>query len=149
MRSFFRNGIATIAVAGSVALFAAEAFQQFPTLGHRSMSDGAEDAADETTGSVGAASILRGRLPLTEEQRERIYRGVMRFPDAVRRDARAPELADKLSSDALLQDLPASVTEEIPLLHAHKFVKLDDRILLVDPASRAVVAMIPRYRLLP
>ena len=39
--------------------------------------------------------------------------------------------------------------EEIPLLDAQKFVKLNDRILVVDPASRVVVAMIPRYRLLP
>jgi hypothetical protein len=30
----------------------------------------------------------------------------------------------------------------------HKFVKFDDRILVVDPASRQVVAMIPRYKLL-
>jgi hypothetical protein len=28
-------------------------------------------------------------------------------------------------------------------------VKFDDRIVVVDPASRLVVAMIPRYRLLP
>jgi hypothetical protein len=59
------------------------------------------------------------------------------------------ELADALPSDERLQDLPASVTGEIPLLRAHKFVKLDDRILLIDPASRVVVAMIPRYKLLP
>src|ERR1700730_7346652 len=142
MRFSFRNGIATIAVAGFVGLVEAETFQQFPSLGHRSASDSAEDTADETTGSVGAASVRRGRLPLTDEQRERIYRGVMRFPDAVRRDARGAGLADKLSSDELLQDLPASVIEEIPRLHDHKFVKLDDRILLVEPSSRVVVAMI-------
>jgi hypothetical protein len=28
-------------------------------------------------------------------------------------------------------------------------VKFDDRIVVVDPASRLVVAMIPRYKLLP
>jgi hypothetical protein len=28
-------------------------------------------------------------------------------------------------------------------------VKFDDRILVVDSASRVVVAMIPRYKLLP
>jgi hypothetical protein len=74
---------------------------------------------------------------------------MMRFPDAVRGDARVPELADAPPSDERLQDSPASVTGEIPLLRAHKFVKLDDRILLIDPASRVVVAVIPRYKLLP
>jgi hypothetical protein len=62
---------------------------------------------------------------------------------------RNPCLADRLSSDEPTQDLPESLVQEIPLLHAYKFIKLDDRILLVDPASRMVVAMIPRYRLLP
>ena len=47
-----------------------------------------------------------------------------------------------------MQDLPASLTREIPLVRGHKFVKFDDRIVVVDPASRLVVAMIPRYKLL-
>jgi hypothetical protein len=39
--------------------------------------------------------------------------------------------------------------ENIPLVQGHKFVKFDDRIVVVEPASRTVVALIPRYRLLP
>ena len=145
MRFFLRKGVATIAVIGCIGLVAAAGL----LFGARPASDGAEDTAYETTGSVGTMSTNRGNLPLTDEQRERIYQAVVRFPDAARAGARAPELADRLPSDEPLQDLPASVTGEIPLLHAHKFVKLDDRILLIDPASRVVVAMIPRYRLLP
>ena len=49
----------------------------------------------------------------------------------------------------VVHDLPAGVVGEIPLLRGYKFVKLDDRILLVSPADRAVVGEIPRYRLLP
>jgi hypothetical protein len=30
-----------------------------------------------------------------------------------------------------------------------QIVKFDDRIVVVDPASRLVVAMIPRYKLVP
>jgi hypothetical protein len=48
-----------------------------------------------------------------------------------------------------LHDLPAGVVGEIPLLRGYEFVKLDERILLVSPADRAVVGEIPRYRLLP
>ena len=47
-----------------------------------------------------------------------------------------------------LQDLPPIVTRRIPLVGGYKFVKLEDRILLVDPADRAVVAQIPRYKLI-
>jgi hypothetical protein len=48
-----------------------------------------------------------------------------------------------------IQDLPADVTRNIPMVQGHKFVKFDDRILIVNSASRLVVAMIPRYKLLP
>ena len=45
------------------------------------------------------------------------------------------------------QPLPEIVTRRIPLVGNYKFVKFDDRILLVDPDNREVVAQIPRYKL--
>ena len=45
-----------------------------------------------------------------------------------------------------MQDLPLTLMENIPLVQGHKFVKFDDRIVVVEPASRTVVALIPRYR---
>jgi hypothetical protein len=149
MRSSLHRGIAIVAVIGCIGVVAAATLQDPTVFGERSASDGAKDTAYETTGRAGAMGSMRGNLPLTDEQRDRVYQGVLRFPDVARGAARAPELADKLASDAPMQDLPASVIEEIPLLRAHKFVKLDDRILLIEPGSRVVVAMIPRYRLLP
>lgn len=86
-------------------------------------------------------------LLLTDEERHRVYQGLMRFPDVASKDAL--DLADKVPGSAPLQDLPANVTAAIPLVRGHKFMKLEDRILLVEPASRVVVAMIPRYKLLP
>jgi len=143
MRSLFGNRLVSFVVLASLALLAAEAARNRLVPTQRAAGNAMEDVADETTGSVGIV------LPLNDEQRERIYRGVMHYPDTARADARADALPGALWSDKLLQDLPASVTGEIPLMREHKFVKLDDRILLVDPARRAVVAMIPRYRLLP
>src|SRR5262249_1121298 len=86
---------------------------------------------------------------LSDEQRGRIYEDVMRIADAPVAQAPAPALADALPGGVAMQDLPASVTREFPLVRDHKFVKFDDRIVVVDPASRLVVAMIPRYKLLP
>ena len=105
---------------------------------------------DETTGSVARPGRRAGaELALSDEQRGRIYEGVMRIADAPVAAAPAPALADALPSGVAMQDLPASVTREIPLVRGHKFVKFDDRIVVVDPKSRVVVAMIPRYKLLP
>jgi hypothetical protein len=105
---------------------------------------------DETTGSVGGGKRASAGLALSDEQRGRIYEGVMRVSNApVAHAAPAPAVADALPSGVALQDLPAGVTREIPLVDGHKFVKFDDRIVVVEPKSRVVVAMIPRYKLLP
>ena len=118
-------------------------------LGSDSSSD--RDAAamedDETTGSRpdGRAGLA---LELSEEQRSRVYESVMKMPSSPTAALPPPDIAEALPSGVPLQDLPSVVTHEVPLLEGHKFVKFDDRILLVDPSSRLVVAMIPRYRLL-
>ena len=119
--------------------------------GHRGVGDSDASAMDETTGSVGSPGAKRAgaELALSDEQRGRIFDSVMRIPDAPVAEAPAPALADALPSEVPMQDLPASVTREIPLVQGHKFVKFDDRIVVVNPASRLVVAMIPRYKLLP
>jgi hypothetical protein len=118
--------------------------------GPRGVGDTDASAMDETTGSVSPGAKRAGaELALSDEQRGRIYEGVMRIPDAPVAQAPAPALADALPRGVAMQDLPAGVTRDIPLVRGHKFVKFDDRIVVVDPASRLVVAMIPRYKLLP
>jgi hypothetical protein len=138
----FRS-IAVIAMTGSIALVTLEIVRDVPN----SVWHSADGRIYETTGSVDP--IGPPRLSLSDEQRERIHGSLVGFPDALSRNAQEAALADQLSSDEPTQDLPERLTQEIPLLHAYKFVKLNDRILLIDPASRVVVAMIPRYRLLP
>jgi hypothetical protein len=111
---------------------------------------------EEATGSIGlrdwapvSPRARRAMLPLSDEQRGHIFDQVMRMPNAPVADAPAPEVADALPAGVLMQDLPAGVTNDIPQVQGHKFVKFDDRILVVNPASRLVVAMIPRYKLIP
>jgi hypothetical protein len=137
------RAIAAIAAIASVALLATP----LPSLPKRD-SHSPNTAAYETTGSVGSKATGKETLRLSAEQCERIYRGLMEFPDASHRETRKPELADKIPSEQPLADFPENLTQEIPVLHARKFLKLEDRILLIDPISRVVVAMIPRYRVL-
>jgi hypothetical protein len=139
-----RRGAIAITLVACVGLAAAQT-------GRRGVGDTVGSAMDETTGSVAPPGGKRAgaELALSDEQRGRIYEGVMRIADAPVAQAPAPALADALPSGVAMQDLPASVTQEIPLVRGHKFVKFDDRIVVVDPASRLVVAMIPRYKLLP
>jgi hypothetical protein len=126
----------------AVALLASALFSSQPELGRPSA------AAYETTGSISAAAPRGEILPLSDEERERIYRGLLDFPDAPRSDARKPELADTVAIDEPMQKLPEYLTREMPVLDGHRFLKLEDRIVLIDPATRLVVATMPRYRLL-
>jgi len=103
-------------------------------------------AMEETTGG---GKGVAAELTLSDEQRGRFYEAVMRIPNASVVDEPAPAVADALPSAVPLQDLPAGIVREIPLVRGHKFVKFDDRIVVVDPKSRVVVAMMPRYKLLP
>ena len=106
-------------------------------------------AMKETTGSIGDGQRATGELALSEEERGRLYEGIMRIADAWVANVPAPAVADALPSGVPLHDLPAGMAQEIPQVEGHTFVKFDDRIVVVDPKSRVVVAMIPRYKLLP
>ncbi len=141
----WRLGLAAISLAACFGLAAAAQIGRAGRGGER--IDGW--AMDETTGSVGGGKHARAELALSDEQRGRIYEGVMGIPDAPDASAPPPAVADALPQGVPMQDLPAGVTREIPLVQGHKFVKFDDRIVVVEPRSRVVVAMIPRYRLLP
>jgi hypothetical protein len=139
-----RRGAIAFTLVACVGLAAAQT-------GRHGVGDTDASAMDETTGTVASPGGRRAgaELALSDEQRGRIYEGVMGVADAPVAQVPAPALADALPSGVAMQDLPASVTREIPLVRGHKFVKFDDRIVVVDPASRLVVAMIPRYKLLP
>jgi len=127
--SFLRHGMSLIILMAFVVFAAA----RHPSLSRDTTMDFAKRAVSE----------------LSDEQRSRIFDGVMRISDAPVTEVAAPEVAGSLREDVPLQDLPNDIIREIPLVHGHKFVKFDDRILVVSSVSRLVVAMIPRYKLLP
>jgi hypothetical protein len=146
-RLFVHEGIAGMVAIGCIGALLATAGQHFWTAG--AAGGGAEAPAYETTGGVDAGSAGGRSLSLSDEGRELVYRYVQAFPDVGPGSARPLGVSERVSDRQELQDLPTILTETIPLLRGYKVVKLDDRILLIDPASREVVVMLPRYRLLP
>jgi hypothetical protein len=138
-RSAFLFGLAGLCLAAAIALGAGRIASR-PDL-----SAAADRNWDDVTGTIGG-SASASSLPLTDEQRGHIFDGIMKLPDAPVAELPAPAAATALPSSVALQELPASVTREIPMVQGYKFVKLDDRILLVSPVDRSVVAEMPRYR---
>ena len=100
------------------------------------------------SGSMTVDSTKSAVPEFSDQERGRIFDGVMRISDAPVTEIAAPDVADPLPEDVPMQELPPDLVGKIPLVRGHKFVKLDDRILVVSSASRLVVAMIPRYKLL-
>ena len=106
-------------------------------------------AAHSGLSNIMTVDSAKNAVPeFSDEERGRIFDGVMRILDAPVTEMAAPEVADPLPEDVPMQELPPDLVGEIPLVRGYKFVKFDDRILVVSSASRLVVAMIPRYKLL-
>jgi hypothetical protein len=73
-------------------------------------------------------------LAISDEQRGHIFEIIMRISDAPVANGPTPEITDALPEQVPMQDLPAEVSQDVPIVH---------------PSSRLVVAMIPRYKLMP
>jgi hypothetical protein len=103
------------------------------------------DIETEVTGSINLAA--GPRLSLSDEQRGLIFLGVINLPDVPELAMRAPQPGVPLAQTVELHEIPAMVTRRIPEVGGYKFVKLEDRILLVSAETRQVETMIPRYKL--
>jgi hypothetical protein len=88
---------------------------------------------------------IMARLPaLTDEQKRQIY-------DAVMNNARSPitqataALGTVVPGSVEVSDLDPSVTDQIPIMHGYKYVKAQDRVLIVSPPpDRIVVGEVAR-----
>ena len=146
MRSWFRYGAIIVTVlAGAALAYAQDATSTSPT----ENGPPAAAADDGSTGSISTVGIgSRASLPLSDEQRSWIFLGVINLPDVPDATVPTPEARGEVPESVELQPLPEIVTRRIPFVGSYKFVKLDDRILLVDPDNREVVAQLPRYKLM-
>jgi hypothetical protein len=103
------------------------------------------DRETDVTGSITLAAVPR--LSLSDEERGLIFLGVINLPNIPELTILATESGVPLPRTVELQEIPAMVVRRIPELHGYKFVKLDDRILVVSAETRQVEVMIPRYKL--
>jgi hypothetical protein len=82
---------------------------------------------EETTGGMSGGQRATAELALSDEERGRIYEGVMRIPGVSVANVPAPEVADALPSRVPLQDLPPDISGEILVVRDHKLVRRSDR----------------------
>jgi hypothetical protein len=87
--------------------------------------------------------IMARPLPLTDEQKRKIYDSVMSNTQAPPTPI-AAEPATILPGSVELWELPPGVEDQIPAVRGYKFVKGQDKVLLVSPPNRVVVGEITR-----
>ncbi len=106
------------------------------------------DDYDRETEATGSITLAAGpRLSLSDEQRGLIFIGIINLSNVPELAMRAPQPGVPLARTVELHEIPAMVQRRIPEVSGYKFVKLEDRILLVSAQTRQVDSMIPRYKL--
>jgi len=84
--------------------------------------------------------VTTGPLQLTPVQRQTIYRTIVR-----ERVARAPATVEyrvgaRVPESVQLYSVPQAVAVEVPAIQAYKYMVVNDRVVLIDPATSEVVA---------
>jgi hypothetical protein len=82
--------------------------------------------------------ILSRSFPLTAEQKQTIYAAVAKAPGAPAPDIKT-KVTEVLPPLTPLQAFPQDVTAQIPDAASYRYVKLSDRVLLVNPTSSVVI----------
>jgi hypothetical protein len=86
--------------------------------------------------------IMAKPLPLSDEQKRRIYDTVSGANKPIANVDAHP--ANFLPPSIELFELPSELANAIPAVRDLKYVRLDDRVLLVQPPNKVVVGEIPR-----
>ncbi len=84
--------------------------------------------------------VTTAPLQLTPAQRHRIYRTVVRQRAAPPEAVVEYRVGTRLPSGVVLHPLPQQVAVDVPVIEPYKYMVVNGRVLLVDPATSQVVA---------
>jgi hypothetical protein len=81
-------------------------------------------------------------LALTPVQRQTIYRTIVREPAVVEAPPPTVEyrIGMRVPPSAQLYTVPQSVVTEVPAIRTYKYMVVNHRVVLIDPATSEVVA---------
>lgn len=83
-------------------------------------------------------------LRLTPVQRQTIYRTVVQQPVTAAPPTVEYRVGTRVPVSVRLYSIPESVAVEVPAVKAYKYIVVNDRVVLVDPATSQVVAEFAR-----
>jgi len=112
MSQLIRAGAITLAIFSSVGLAAGQ------------------NAPSQTPGTAHA--------DLTAKQQQTLSQGLASSPSQSAPIGAQPQVGDKVPDSMTAQSLPSNVTDQVPEVKKLLFVKLPDRVILIDPDSKLV-----------
>jgi hypothetical protein len=133
MRQQFRQGLITFAILGCTTVMAAA---QAPTQQAPTQTPGAQ------TPSSGAPAGEH-KLNLTQQQKQTIMQGLMGQQAESSSSSPQIQVGARLPNTMLPHPMPNNVTTQVPETKNFEFVKLSDKILLVDPANKMIAEIVP------
>jgi hypothetical protein len=84
--------------------------------------------------------IVALQLPLTDEQKRLIAKSVSNAPNVqTKANLSSTHVAMTLPIDVPVQPFPDSLIQQVPDASRYKYLKLDKRVLIVDPIFRSIV----------
>ena len=75
---------------------------------------------------------------LTSAQQQTLNQGLASSPSQAAPSGAQPQVGDKVPDSMTAQNLPDNVTNQVPKVKSLLFVKLPDRVLLIDPDTKQV-----------
>ena len=79
---------------------------------------------------------------LTANQQQAVSQGLSTSPSQQAPAGAQPEVGNKLPDSMTAQSLPNNVTDQVPQVKNLLFVKLPDRIVLIDPDTKLVTEIV-------
>ena len=79
-------------------------------------------------------------LQLTPVQRQTIYRTIVRERVAPARPTVEYRVGTRVPESVRLYSVPQEVAVEVPAIRSYKYMVVNDRVVLIDPATSEVVA---------
>jgi hypothetical protein len=94
-------------------------------------------AQNPSSGTSGSA-----RPDLTANQERMVSQGLANSPSQPVPSGAQPQVGSKVPDSMSAQALPSNVTDQVPEAKNLLFVKLPDRVLLIDPDSKLVAEIV-------
>lgn len=93
------------------------------------------------TREPGTTTIVRERpIEFTPVQRQTIYRTIVREQVAPATPTVEYRVGMHVPESARLYEVPEAVAVEVPAVRSYKYMRVNNRVVLVDPATSEVVA---------